>query len=119
MKRKITDLEQRLLDKGYVLSCKTYTKKRNRIESYVYQKIVDDEYIINVVLDPYRNHIMNYGFKKMMVYFDLESMARIKLIYEKVTKEITEIDIEPWVEDDFTEEVEEVLKGECEDESRE
>lgn len=118
MKRKITELEKRLIEKDYVLECKTYTKKRNRIESYVYQKVVDD-YVVMVVLDPYRENILSYGFKKIELYFDYSTIEKLNNIYKEIAEEIiiirngyVEKQQEEWLEDDFVEEVEDVLKEE-------
>lgn len=76
MKRKITKLEQKLLDKGFVLECKTYKGKHSQfVNEYHYRGVMQffvDEYDTNildnvlVVLNSKKDHIV-----KVYIYNDL------------------------------------------------
>lgn len=45
MKRKRTDLEQKLIANGWVLECKTYTGKTcDKVDQYVYEKVYSREF---------------------------------------------------------------------------
>lgn len=74
MKRKITSLEQKLIENGWCLTNKRYKGKHSeKTLSYEYHKTSDlrnDNKVYDqvIILDQKRSQIVNYGIKN--VYFD-------------------------------------------------
>lgn len=124
MKRKITELEKRLIYHGYKLSHKNYTKDGKRIKNYVYSELHQGklECLIQIIIDPTREKVLDFMINTTITFFDCETMDLLNAYFDNLKDEVnwlTENKQFGYIEDDFTEEVEEVLKGECEDESRE
>lgn len=109
MKRKITELEQKLLDNGWYLANKRYTGKRSeKTLCYEYHKTSDirnngKSYEQVIQLDQKRSQIVNYGIANIQIdYLDREELDLIRFLFlelrhfvERVEKEIfysTEID---------------------------
>lgn len=70
MKRKITELEKKLLNNGWKLSTKHYEGKHSeRTWFYEYTKYMNYEgelFGVKVIIDPKRNHIIDYGIENLI-----------------------------------------------------
>ena len=68
MKRKITETEKNLIDKGFKLFLKKYYGSHSeKTLSYLYYGVIDTSFGrvgVSVVLDPKRNTVINYGIYK-------------------------------------------------------
>lgn len=85
MKRKITDLEQRLIDKGYYLSHKHYGgRKSEKTISYMY---VNKNAFVK--LDNKREKVVDYG---LLNYHAME-LTRIELLGINITLDMIAKDI--------------------------
>ena len=63
MKRTITELEQKLIDKGFKLHHKTYKGKHSQfVNSYIYVAMLDGVKV-KVCLNAKRDTILNYTFE--------------------------------------------------------
>ena len=75
MKRKITELEQKLLDNGWNLTNKVYTGKHSeKTDYYEYRKIADlrnegKEYEQIIKLDLKRSKIVSFGVGNVNIYY--------------------------------------------------
>lgn len=73
MKRKITDLEQKLIDDGWCLTIKRYTGKHSeKIHCYEYHKTSDlrndnKTYDLFIQLDQKRSQIIKYGLASLFM----------------------------------------------------
>ena len=109
MKRKVTDLEQKLINDGWCLTIKRYTGKHSeKTHCYEYHKTSDitnngKSYEQVIQLDQKRSQIVNYGIANIQIdYLDREELDLIRFLFlelrhfvERVEKEIfysTEID---------------------------
>lgn len=98
MKRKTTELEQKLLNCGFVLFGKTYTGKYSQhIENYIYKKVVEitlGEEKVNttfvVELDQSRNNVDNYYFEINYRQVDYKTLIKINDIYKMFSEKIRE-----------------------------
>lgn len=101
MKRHITELEQRLVDHGFMLSHKTYKgKDSKRTEFYVYKGIVEN-YCVVVCLDYKREKLNHYLIENHLPQYigreNLDALERVynemfDILYEDNTREIVEMD---------------------------
>ena len=100
MKRKITDLEQRLLDKGYTLTCKRYRGNHSQFtKCYEYSKdiVVDyeDEHIATtfyILLDSKRNENVDFFFvSNDFRLFGSWDMKALTTIYNKLIDDLDSI----------------------------
>jgi hypothetical protein len=86
MKRKITELEQRLIEKGYYLSHKTYGgRKSEKTLSYIY---VNKNAFVK--LDSKRESVLDYG---ILNYHAME-LTRIELLGIEITLDMIRNDFE-------------------------
>lgn len=109
MKRKTTELEQKLINDGWCLTIKRYTGKHSeKTHCYEYHKTSDlrnngKSYEQIIELDQKRSQIVNYGIANIQInYLDREELDLIRFLFlelrhfvERVEKEIfysTEID---------------------------
>lgn len=109
MKRKVTDLEQKLINDGWCLAIKRYTGKHSeKTHCYEYHKTSDitnngKSYEQVIQLDQKRSQIVNYGISNIQIdYLDREELDLIRFLFlelrhfvERTEKEIfysTEID---------------------------
>lgn len=121
MKRKVTDLEQKLINDGWCLTIKRYTGKHSeKTHCYEYHKTSDirnngKSYEQVIQLDQKRSQIVNYGVANIQIdYLDREELDLIRFLFlelrhfvERVEKEIfysTEIDPPRIVVKDISEE---------------
>jgi len=121
MKRKVTDLEQKLINDGWCLTIKRYTGKHSeKTHCYEYHKTSDitnngKSYEQVIQLDQKRSQIVNYGIANIQIdYLDREELDLIRFLFlelrhfvERVEKEIfysTEIDPPRIVVKDISEE---------------
>ena len=121
MKRKVTDLEQKLINNGWCLAIKRYTGKHSeKTHCYEYHKPSDitnngKSYEQIIELDQKRSQIVNYGIANIQIdYLDREELDLIRFLFlelrhfvERVEKEIfysTEIDPPRIVVKDISEE---------------
>lgn len=101
MKRKITDLEQKLLDNGWQLTNKNYTGKHSeKIECYEYHKTSDlrnngKTFDLVIKLDQKRSQIVDYGVKNVYLhYLNDQELCLVRFLFleirhfvERITKE--------------------------------
>lgn len=101
MKRKITDLEQKLINDGWILTTKYYTGKHSeKTLCYEYYKTMDlmgedKKYGAIIKLDQKRSQIVNFGIPNVSCdLLDDSALCEIRLAYhslkfyvEKFTKE--------------------------------
>ena len=101
MKRKITELEQKLIDDGWYLNVKRYTGKHSeKIETYEYHKTSDlrhngNSYDQIIKLDQKRSQIVNYGINNLVIeWLDNDELMQIRFLFlelrhyvERLTKE--------------------------------
>lgn len=121
MKRKVTDLEQKLINDGWCLAIKRYTGKHSeKTYCYEYHKISDitnngKSYEQVIELDQKRSQIVNYGIANIQInYLDREELDLIRFLFlelrhfvERTEKEIfysTEIDPPRYIGKDISEE---------------
>lgn len=81
MKRKITELEQKLLDKGFRLTQKTYGGKHSQfVHEYIYvgeivkdneKERIEERVFCEVHLNQKKNHINCVYFENLTSYFSL------------------------------------------------
>lgn len=102
MKRKITDLEQKLIDDGWYLNLKRYFGKHSeKIECYEYEKTSDlrnngKTYDYFIELDQKRSQIVKYGIKNLFLEkMSEDELTLVRFLYleikhfvERLTKEI-------------------------------
>lgn len=88
MKRKITDLEQKLINDGWCLTIKRYTGKHSeKTHCYEYHKISDirnngKSYEQVIELDQKRSQIVNYGIANIQInYLDREELDLIRFLF--------------------------------------
>ena len=88
MKRKITDLEQKLINDGWCLTIKRYTGKHSeKTYCYEYHKISDirnngKSYEQVIELDQKRSQIVNYGIANIQInYLDREELDLIRFLF--------------------------------------
>ena len=88
MKRKITDLEQKLINNGWCLTIKRYTGKHSeKTHCYEYHKISDirnngKSYEQVIELDQKRSQIVNYGIANIQInYLDREELDLIRFLF--------------------------------------
>ena len=88
MKRKITDLEQKLINDGWCLTIKRYTGKHSeKTHCYEYHKISDirnngKSYEQIIELDQKRSQIVNYGIANIQInYLDREELDLIRFLF--------------------------------------
>lgn len=82
MKRKTTNLEQRLINDGWCLSLKRYTGKHSqKTFCYEYSKNIDDQEHI-IVLNPKRTNVVKFGIANVHIDFvSKETLANIHQLY--------------------------------------
>ena len=88
MKRKITDLEQKLINDGWCLTIKRYTGKHSeKTHRYEYHKTSDirnngKSYEQIIELDQKRAQIVNYGIANIQInYLDREELDLIRFLF--------------------------------------
>ena len=88
MKRKITDLEQQLINDGWCLAIKRYTGKHSeKTHRYEYHKTSDIRnngkcYEQIIELDQKRSQIVNYGIANIQInYLDREELDLIRFLF--------------------------------------
>lgn len=93
MKRKITELEQKLLDNGWYLANKRYTGKRSeKTLCYEYQKTSDlrndnKVYDLFINLDLKRSQIVKYGVANLFIErMTEEELTIIRFIFLELRK---------------------------------
>lgn len=91
MKRKITELEQKLIKKGLKLESKVYSKKDNKkIDKYVYGGVIEVEKIHCLVqpeveLDPKREKIIEVRLRIYNDYINKDILDMINEEYNELT----------------------------------
>lgn len=96
MKRTITELEQKLIDKGFKLHHKTYVGKHSQfIGSYTYVgvvKIDDKDIFTHLTLNAKRDEILGFTFDSPLswVSYTLADIDYLKNVGELVSKYIYE-----------------------------
>ena len=91
MKRKITELEQKLIKKGLKLESKVYSKKDNKkIDKYIYGGVIELEKIHCLVqpeveLDPKREKILVIRLRIYNDYIDKDILDMINEEYNELT----------------------------------
>ena len=100
MKRKITELENKLIEDGWCLTIKRYTGKHSeKTHRYEYHKTSDIRnngkcYEQIIELDQKRSQIVNYGIANIQInYLDREELDLIRFLFlelrhyvERITK---------------------------------
>lgn len=88
MNRKITELEQKLIDDGWYLNLKRYTGKRSdKIECYEYHKTSDirndgKTYDQIIKLDQKRSQIVSFGIGNLAIeYMSEEELTFVRFLY--------------------------------------
>lgn len=88
MKRKVTDLEQKLIKDGWCLTIKRYTGKHSeKTHCYEYHKTSDitnngKSYEQVIQLDQKRSQIVNYGISNIQInYLDREELDLIRFLF--------------------------------------
>ena len=126
MKRKVTELEQKLINDGWCLTTKRYTGKHSqKILCYEYHKTSDlrndnKTYDLFIQLDQKRSQIVKYGVTNIQIdYLDREELDLIRFLFlelrhfvERIEKEIfysTEIDTPRYIVKDIIDEEKEKL----------
>lgn len=91
MKRKITELEQKLIKKGLNLESKVYCKKDNKkIDKYIYGGVIELEKIHCLVqpeveLDPKRENILDIRVHIYNYYINKDILDMINEEYNELT----------------------------------
>ena len=88
MKRKITDLEQKLINDGWCLAIKRYAGKHSeKTHSYEYHKIADlshdgHKYEQIIVLSQKRDTVVKYGINNVQIGFlDSDELLFVRSLY--------------------------------------
>ena len=96
MKRKVTNLEQKLLDNGWKLVAKEYRGKYSQWTScYVFEKVISldnlpfCDYKFNVKLDKHRNSVVKIYISEIG-YVDENELKSLSQAFEIVKDEISE-----------------------------
>ena len=86
MKREITKLEQKLIDKGYKLEFKSYVGKHSqKVEFYCYKGQLEN-YEVLIYLDSKRVKVDHYCFEnKAPRYISCENIDTLERIYQELT----------------------------------
>lgn len=107
MERKRTQLEQKIIDKGFKLECKTYSGKKSQfIEYYVYTGFMYN-YKISFYLNGSRDKIHHYTIEnKLPRNISIENINEIEMVYHEINDFIDNLNRK--VDDD---EVVEVLEA--------
>lgn len=91
MKRKITELEQKLIKKGLKLEKKVYSKKDNKkVAKYIYGGVIELEKIHCLVqpeveLDPKREKILDIRVCSYILYINKDMIREITEEYNELT----------------------------------
>lgn len=91
MKRKTTELEQKLIKKGLKLESKVYSKKDNKkIDKYVYGGVIELERIHCLVqpeveLDPKREKILDIRMRIYNDYINKDILDMVNEEYNELT----------------------------------
>lgn len=91
MKRKITNLEQQLINDGWYLAIKKYTGKHSqKVYCYEYHKTIDN-YDHVIALDTKRENVVKYGINDVKIDFlGKEALAQAHLLYMKLRDYVNE-----------------------------
>lgn len=102
MKRKVTDLEQKLINNGWCLTIKRYTGKHSeKTHCYEYHKTSDitnngKSYEQVIQLDQKRSQIVNYGIANIQIdYLDNDELMHIRFLFLELrhfVERITEVE---------------------------
>lgn len=96
MKRKTTELEQKLIKKGLELESKVYSKKDNKkIDKYIYGGVIELERIQCLVqpeveLDPKREKILDIRMRIYNDYINKDILDMINEEYNELTHYLCE-----------------------------
>lgn len=122
MKRKITNLEQKLINNGWCLTIKRYTGKHSeKTLCYEYHKTSDlrnenRSYEQIIKLDQKRSHIVDFGINNVSVEFlndqELTFVRSLYLILKLYVERLTNNDQEQLTNDQIVELCEEIEKYE-------
>ena len=113
MKRKITELEQKLLDNGWCLAIKRYTGKHSeKTHCYEYHKTSDitnngKSYEQVIQLDQKRSQIVNYGIANIQIdYLDDDELMLIRFLFFELKKYVQSLGVvvKGWICTKLTEE---------------
>lgn len=92
MKRKITELEQKLLDKGWVLVSKEYCGNHSQFtRHYQYYKIVDlphYSYGVRVRLDKKRTSVLSCEIEEDYEFISKKELEDYSKVFEIVENEL-------------------------------
>ena len=93
MKRKVTDLEKKLIENGWYLAVKRYTGKRSeKTLCYEYQKTSDLKndnkvYDLFINLDQKRSQIVKYGIKNLFIErMTEEELTIVRFVFLELRK---------------------------------
>lgn len=113
MKREITKLEQKLINKGYKLEFKSYVGKHSqKVEFYCYKGQLEN-YEVLIFLDSKRSRVDHYCFEnKTPRYIGLENIETLERVYKELTEFIYSLSCEKQHEN--PEEIVEILESENE-----
>ena len=107
MKRKITELEQKLIENGWKLVCKSYSGKHSeKTEHYEYCKVEtlkpqNINYGQLIKLNAKRTEIIDYGL--LNVSFELlneQLLVTLRVMLRNLHSFVDEITVEKWESDD-------------------
>ena len=103
MKRKVTDLEQKLINNGWCLTIKRYTGKHSeKTHCYEYHKTNDitnngKSYEQVIQLDQKRSQIVNYGIANIQIdYLDREELDLIRFLFLELRHFVERTEKEIW-----------------------
>lgn len=95
MKRKTTDLEQRLIAMGFYLTSKTYAGKRSeKTEKYRYERVIQENRPETEVifLNKKRNEVVHFGIDNVNIHeFDENTIFTAHTLYENLKEIVLEI----------------------------
>lgn len=113
MKRKVTDLEQKLIIDGWCLTIKRYEGKHSeKIHCYEYHKTSDirnngKSYEQVIQLDQKRSQIVNYGIANIQInYLDDDELMLIRFLFFELKKYVQGLGVvvKGWICTKLTEE---------------
>ena len=95
MKRRITELEQKLINDGWILTSKSYTGRHSeKIESYDYTRVFNDA-LSFIKLTPNRKNIIDFGFSNGITIITSVTLGKITAKLRELFNYVESIDNPP------------------------
>lgn len=99
MKRKITELEKRLIEQGFILEEKTYSGNHSQHTQFYVYTCYDSNYKIKVYLNSKRDKVDHFTITNNAPNdLSLENINELERVYRNIQETLWAIDIKVWRE---------------------